>query len=71
MLSSCNAAVSATMQSPGFVSSECAVIGTPMLPSTNVCFPAALKSSPVRAVVVVFPFVPLMQTNFVPRSQHL
>ena len=61
--SSCSAAVSATITSPGLVSMAWAEMATPMFPSTKVFRPAALKISPVRVVQVVLPLVPVMQTK--------
>ena len=52
-----NGAVSQTMTSPFCVSSASVQTGTPILPSTCVRLPFALKISPISVVVVVLPDV--------------
>ena len=45
---------------PASTASTCALSGTPMLPPTSTCRPAALSIRPISVVVVDFPFVPVM-----------
>ncbi len=60
MVSSWKLETSVTMQVSSSASFARAEEGRPMLPTTSVLRPAALKISPVRAVVVVLPLVPVM-----------
>ena len=62
VVSSWKLLASVTSQSSSLLSEDTDMTAFPMFPTTYVFLPERLNISPVRVVVVVFPFVPVIAT---------